>query len=207
MEDEQDQIEMLSNELVKSFLSTIDILSALVSSQERFYEGSHCHFVAEKSAIVARSLGLNESEIFEIETAALLHDIGKIGYSDVLLSKFPNEMTGHEFDLYTRHAELGKRLLEMHSGFETISEIVYQHHERIDGSGFPQHLKGDRIHIGASIIGVVDFYHNVLYRRKRDRLQHTENSSAPANAANFLQSTQSRYAQAINHLKQKSGSL
>lgn len=205
--DYDQQIETLSNKLVEGFLQTIDILSALLGAEERYYMGSHCRFVSEKSEEIARYMGMSESDIFEIKTAGLLHDIGKIGFPDTLLAKFPPEMTPEEFRFYVRHCELGREVLRRHSYLASIAEIVYQHHERLDGSGFPRHLRGDAIHTGAMIIGVVDVYHNAMYRRTKDRYQSAETSGGVANVNSFLDETKNRFGQVMNHLQRKSGTL
>lgn len=205
--DHAQQIETLSNRLVEGFLQTIDILSALLGAEERYYTGSHCRFVAEKAEEVARYMGLPESEVFEIRTAGLLHDIGKIGFPDTLLAKFPPEMTPEEFRFYARHCELGREVLCRHSHLTSVAELVYQHHERFDGSGFPRHLRGDAIHVGAMIIGVVDVYHNAMHRRTKDRYQLAETAGGVANVNNFIDESRNRFGQVMNHFQRKAGTL
>ncbi len=201
------QIEILGDKLVGSFLQTIDILSALLGAEERYYAGSHCRFVAEKAEETARIMGLSESDIFEIRTAALLHDIGKIGFPDIVLAKFPAEMQPDEFRFYTGHCELGREILRRHHSLATVAELVYQHHERFDGSGFPRHLRGGDIHIGAMIIGVVNVYHNAMYRRSKDRYQLADTGSSVASVNTLVDETRTRYSQVMHHFARKSGVL
>lgn len=203
----QKHVDLMSRKFIDGFLQTIDVLSALIGAEERFYEGSHSHFVSEKSEEVARYLGLTDSEIFAVKTAGLLHDIGKIGLPDTLLSKFITEMSADEYKMYANHAMLGREVLKIHDGFDSIAEIVYQHHERLDGSGFPQHLRGDKIEIGAQIISVVNVFHNTMYRRSKDRFQLTSAQSIMNTSNGFLNATQTRYGQVMNHLSQKSDVL
>ncbi len=201
------QIEALGDKLVESFLQTIDILSALLGAEERYYAGSHCRFVAEKAEETARIMGLPESEVFEIRTAALLHDIGKIGFPDTVLAKFPAEMKADEFRFYTGHCELGREILRRHGSLTTVAELVYQHHERFDGSGFPRHLRGGDIHTGAMIIGVVNVYHNAMYRRTKDRYQLADTGSSVASVSTLVDETRTRYSQVMHHFTRKSGVL
>lgn len=203
----ESHIELLSNRLVESFLQTIELLSTILGAEERYYTGSHSRFISEKAEEVARYLHLPESEIFEIKTAALLHDIGKIGLPDFILSKFPTEMSPEEFSLYARHCEFGREVLMCHSGFSSIATIVHQHHERLDGSGFPQHLRGDDIHRGALIIGVIDVYHNAMYRQAKDRYQMRGTGGVTTTMHNVLDGTQARYDQVLTHLQRKAGTL
>lgn len=205
--DDNRQIELLSNRLVENFLQTIDLLSVLLGAEERYYTGSHSRFVSEKAEEVARYIQLPESDIFEIKTAALLHDIGKIGLPDFIISKFPTEMSPEEFSIYARHCEFGHEVLAHHSSFASIANIVYQHHERFDGSGFPQHLRGDDIHKGALIIGVIDVYHNAMYRQTKDRYQTRGSGGIATTMHGLLDGTQARYEQVMTHLQRKSGSL
>ena len=199
----EQQLRQLETQFAESFMQTVELLSTLVAAVERFYEGSHCRFVGYKAAEVARRLGLSEVEVFEIQVAGLLHDIGKIGYPDALLQKFPTEMTAEERHLYERHPELGWHILRKHSGLQTVAEIVLQHHERLDGSGFPRHLRGRQIHIGAAIIAVVDVFHNALYRRRREARYRHAAPTAPVPSPE----EQQRYIQVLRHLEEKAGSV
>lgn len=201
------QIEILGDKLVESFLQTIDILSALLGAEERYYAGSHCRFVAEKSEATARVMGLPESEIFEIRTAGLLHDIGKIGFPDAVLAKFPADMQPDEFRFYTGHCELGREILRRHSSLSSVAELVYQHHERYDGSGFPRHLRGGEILTGAMIVGVVNTYHNAMFRRSKDRYQLADTGGGVASVTALVDETRTRYNQVTQHFVRKSGVL
>jgi putative nucleotidyltransferase with HDIG domain len=197
---------LLGEKLVENFLHTVDVLSLIVEALERFYETSHSRFVANKSAELAEKLQLGPQEVFEVHTAALLHDIGKVALPEVINSKFIPEMSKEQYSLYKQHPELGRQMLLRHDGFERIARIVGEHHERIDGSGFPNNLRGEDIHPGAKIIAVVDTYHNVMFRRSKDRFSIGD--SAPARyGANFLRDTEVRYGQIISHLRNKSNVL
>ncbi len=191
----------LEEQLAQSVLQTVQLLGALMASVERFYEGSHCRFVAQKAAEVARRMGCSEVEVFQVHVAGLLHDIGKLGYPEAILQKFPPEMTPEERQLYERHPELGWEILRKHSALEGAAELVLQHHERWDGSGFPRHLRGRQIHLGAAIIAVVDAFHNALYKRRRDRRFVHATPPEPPEIAH------QRYLAALRHLEEKAGVL
>jgi hypothetical protein len=200
-------VDELSTRLAESFYQTIQILSSVVASIEHYYDGSHSRWVSQKSSEVAKKLGMNDADAFEIEIAGLLHDLGKCGFKDSLLAKFTNEMKGNEFMQYAQHPLIAKQMLSKHSGFDSICEIIMQHHEKIDGSGFPYHLMGKEINPGAAIIAVVDCYHNIFYRRLRDRSVATPTSLQVANTAAYMESTQSRFASSMNYLHIKKGNL
>lgn len=211
MEEKIKELEQIVDDLgtryAESFYQTIQMLAAITATLEHYYDGSHSRFVSQKSSEVARKLGMSEESAFEIEIAGLLHDIGKCGFSDSLISKFTNEMKGNEFMHYAQHPMIAKQILSIHSGFDSICEIIVQHHEKIDGSGFPYHLMGKEINPGAAIISVVDCYHNSFYRRLRDRKTSSNNSLSVANTSAYMESTQNRFASSMNYLHQKKGNL
>ncbi len=199
-------IDNLNNKLAESIYQTIQVLSAIVSMNEKFYIGSHSRFTAEKSRLVAKALGMDDTEAFETETAALLHDIGKIRFSEHLNSLSSNDMSDGEFFQYQMHPELGRQLLEIHSGFDSISEIIYQHHEKLDGSGFPGNLRRDSISPAARIIAVADSYHN-LYAKQKKNNAGGKNPIQVTSSGAYLESTDSRFAGAMNYLNSKRGIL
>lgn len=195
------QLEELEERLAESFLQMVELLGTLLTAVERFYDGSHSRFVSQKAAEVARRLGCNSKEVWETQTAGLLHDIGKIGYPETLLQKFPPEMTAEERQLYERHPEIGWYILRIHRGLQGVAELVLQHHERLDGSGFPRHMRGRQVRLGARIIAVVDTFHNALYKRRRDR------RFLHAAAPEPVEIVHQRYLAALRHLQEKAGTL
>ncbi len=206
--DNQQVIQSLKDRIVTHYMSTIDVLRALMGVHERFYENSHSSFVGQYSGEVAKYMKLPENQIFEIRTAGYLHDIGKIGLPDKILAKHPNVLKDADFNMYVKHPELGHQILQGHSGFQKVAEIVLQHHEKLDGTGFPNKLKGQSINIGARIISVVDAYHNAMFRRETDRLeagvQHSHNAG---NTQSLVMSSETRYTQVVNYLVKNSDKL
>ncbi len=198
-------VETLSEELADSFFQTLQMLSTIISLSERYYEGSHSGFVSEKSALVAEELNLSEEDVTEIKITGLVHDIGKVGFKDKALYKFTSEMTRREFQIYSLHPLIGREILSKHSGYGNIAKIVYQHHERPDGSGFPNHLKGDSILPGAAIIAVVDTYHNLMHKTLRDKNKTTTRQVHFASASNYISTTGELYNSAISYLNKKKG--
>ena len=102
-------------------------------------------------------LGLEGNVLLEIERGALLHDVGKIGVSDTILLK-PGKLTDEEWVEMRRHAEYGYRILENVEFLGDARLLVWQHHERWDGGGYPRGLTGEDIYIGARIFAVIDTY-------------------------------------------------
>ena len=194
----ESQLEEIGDLAARNLYQTIQVLGDIVSLNERrYFEGSHSRFVAQKSAEVATELGMSETDVFEIKTAGLLHDIGKVGFDSRMLGKFSAEMSTTEIDIYKLHPKLGYQVLRNHGSFGNIGKIVHQHHERLDGSGFPDKLKGKEIVPGAAIVAVVDVFHNLVFKRPKKLLDKNYNS------LQYLKSRESRLTNAIEYLNVK----
>lgn len=203
---EQD-LENLGNQLAENFFQTVKVLSRAAETSEKYYDGSHSRFVSEKTALVAQEIGMNEEDIMEARIAGMLHDIGKLSFPDTCLYKFPSEMPENEYAKYTQHSELGFQILEPNPLFANIGNIILQHHEKLDGSGFPKQLTREQIHPSAKIIIVVDYYHNQMYKRQRARGESSGSAASYSSTSSFLDSTRERYTASLNFLKRKSNIL
>jgi len=129
----------------------------LASIEEKdHYTYSHSKRVRDLSLSIAREMGLSDSRIENLALAALFHDVGKIDVPSSILLK-PGQLTKEEFELIKAHPLKGKEMLE-HTLFSSCSEIVFQHHERLDGSGYPRALKSDEISLEARIIAAADAF-------------------------------------------------
>ena len=133
-------------------------LRGLVTALEARVPGSagHCRRVATMSALVASRLGLDPCEVARIERGGLVHDVGKIIVSPEILEK-PGALTHAEFAEVKRHAVFGARLVSSLDD-PRLTAIVRHHHERLDGSGYPDGLHGAAIPLGSRIVGVIDSY-------------------------------------------------
>jgi HD-GYP domain-containing protein (c-di-GMP phosphodiesterase class II) len=132
------------------------------------YTGSHSQRVSELAARTARRLGLSEDQVELTRLAASLHDLGKLAIPEELLRK-PGPLTDPERMILERRPQIGFRMLES-LGVDTVADWVLHHHERWDGSGYPDGLPGDQIPLGARIIFVADAYDAMtsecVYRRR-----------------------------------------
>ena len=135
-------------------------LASLVSMAEsvdrRKGTPGHSRAVERFSESIARSMGFPEAQVEEISLAGLLHDIGTIGLPESLLSK-TGELTEEEWREIRRHPEVGARILST-ADLDAISDWVYAHHERIDGTGYPRGLRDGQIPVEAQIVAVADAY-------------------------------------------------
>ena len=140
--------------LNKTYFGTLMAIAALVELRGVFI-GEHSRRVADLSRKVAVDLKMEPAEIQEVFVAALLHDIGKIGFSDELLRKSVKAMNSDQAGLYRRHPRLAGDALGKIGALAGIAAIVRSHHEHYDGSGFPEGLSGFEIPLGARIICAV----------------------------------------------------
>jgi diguanylate cyclase (GGDEF)-like protein len=143
--------------------AVVDVLSSALDIRDKMTH-RHARRVARMSAFVAREMKMSDADVLEIEYAAALHDIGKIGVADSILRK-EAALDHEEWQEMKRHSELGYQILNGIDFLHPSAEIVYSHHERIDGTGYPRGLKGDEIHIGARVFAVVDAYDAMTSRR------------------------------------------
>jgi len=119
------------------------------------YTAGHQQRVAQLASAIAKELGLPEKEVEGIRMASLIHDLGKISLPAEILSK-PGKLTEIEFRLVQNHPQAGYEILKNIDFPWPIAQIVLQHHERLDGSGYPNQLKNDAIRKEARIVGVAD---------------------------------------------------
>jgi putative two-component system response regulator len=128
----------------------------------------HCQRLANLAARVGAEVGLPAADLEDVAYGALLHDVGKIGIPESILSK-PGPLDDDEWELMRRHPEIGERICRPLHASERFAPIVRHHHERWDGRGYPDGLRGQAIPLGARIVGLVDAFdamtHDRPYRR------------------------------------------
>ena len=134
--------------------STISVISLIVESRDPYTAG-HQWRVAHLASAIAREMGLSEDRVKMIHMAGLIHDIGKINVPAEILSR-PGKLNAIEFSLIKIHPETGYNILSKVDFPAPIAQIVYQHHEKMDGSGYPLMISGDQIILEARIITVAD---------------------------------------------------
>lgn len=138
---------------------TAELLNFIQLKSQRLY--MHSLQVANYSVSIAAKLMLPKSEIEQIKYAALLHDVGLLVVSNTLLVKIPY-LNRSEMAQYKRHAAAGGNMLESIPCCQDIVPYIRYHHEDWDGSGFPKHLRGANIPLGARVIAVADYYDMII---------------------------------------------
>lgn len=146
----------LYNDINKMFIDTVKVLANAIEVKDRYTKG-HVDRVTDYSVAIARKMNYDKSSLEKIKIAAALHDIGKIGVPDEILNK-PAKLTKEEFHIVKQHPIKGYEIIKDIPALKDISIYVKQHHERIDGRGYPDGLKNHEITLEARIITVADAF-------------------------------------------------
>jgi putative nucleotidyltransferase with HDIG domain len=146
----------LYDSLHELYMNTVKALAAAIDAKDEYTHG-HSFRVAKYSVAMARKLDIPEDKLTDLEIAAYMHDLGKIGVPEKILGK-PGKLTKEEFDEIKKHPVLTNKILEPIELPPFIVDAAVQHHERLDGRGYPQGLKGDGISFYAKIIAVADVF-------------------------------------------------
>ncbi|MGN0715369.1 MAG: HD-GYP domain-containing protein [Anaerovoracaceae bacterium] len=150
------EIEDKNKEIKNMTLETITTIANIIDAKDEYTKG-HSQRVAEYASAIARELGYSEEEINNIRYIALLHDIGKIGIPDSILKK-PDRLTDDEFRIMKEHVDIGGNILKGNTFINELEKGAKYHHERYDGTGYTEGLKGEAIPRIARIIGVADAF-------------------------------------------------
>jgi putative nucleotidyltransferase with HDIG domain len=150
----EDEVENAKRNFLTCYDGAIKALIQAIDAKDS-YTYKHSEHVAELSKIIAKSLGLSDDMITKIEQAALIHDIGKIGVDEQILRK-EGKLADSEFDEMKKHPVIGNRIVNSVPFMEGTTQVVLYHHERFDGTGYPEGLKGSDIPLHVRIVSVAD---------------------------------------------------
>jgi len=165
-------LETAVRQLRDTYRSTLEALGSAIDTRDG---GTHAHSrrVRGYSLALARAHGVAQSELHDLEHGVLLHDIGKIGIPDAILLK-PAPLTPDEWTIMRQHPEIGRRMIEKIPFLRGAAPIVYYHHERWDGTGYPTGLRGEAIPLGARIFAVADALDAMTFDRPYSRARSVE---------------------------------
>ena len=138
------------------FLGVITALVAAIDAKDSYTQG-HSQRVSDISVLIAEDLGIKAQSISDIRIGSLLHDIGKIGIPDSILLK-KGKLTEAEFDVIKQHPSMGVKILRQVKLLEPMRPAILEHHERLDGSGYPHKLQGTQISLMGRIVAVADVF-------------------------------------------------
>ena len=159
----EQRVEEATQNLASAYTQTLEALGAALDSRDVGTE-SHSRRVHGYSLALARAHGVPDDQLADLAHGVLLHDIGKIGIPDAILLK-PGSLTPDEWQIMRTHPEIGKRLIEKIPFLHNAIPVVWCHHEKWDGTGYPRGLKGEAIPLNARIFSVVDAFDAMTFDR------------------------------------------
>lgn len=151
-----DSLSDLVDEIQSNYRTTIYALSSAIEANDAYTKG-HCDRVKDYAIKLGEALKLSTSELQTLEYASILHDIGKVGIPSEILNK-SSKLTHEEYERICKHPGLGAQILKDIPYLQTVRKIVEQHHERVDGKGYPNGLTEKEIHPFAQILCITDAY-------------------------------------------------
>ena len=166
----------MAEPLEEQHLATVAALAAALEAKDA-YTGGHAQTIAEFAVLVGEELGLSGRELQAVRMGALLHDVGKIGIPEAILNK-PGPLTDDEFTVMKRHTVIGADIISGIPGMDEVVALVRSSHERWDGRGYPDGLRGADIPRGACVIAVCDAYHAMTEDRVYRKAMSVEGALA-----------------------------
>ncbi len=161
----------LNHDIEKTYFETISALALAVDCKDKFSHG-HLDRVADNAVMIGKRLGLDEEDLDTLRDAARLHDLGKIGIPDDILNK-EGSLSDEEWVIMRRHPEIGESIIKPVRSLQHLCDLIRHHHEKLDGTGYPDGLKGDEISPLVRILSVSDVFDALTtersYRPRKSR--------------------------------------
>jgi putative nucleotidyltransferase with HDIG domain len=183
--EQKDSLSRYAQDLEEAYVSTVRVLAAAIDARDNHTLG-HSTRVAQLSVELGRDLGLNPAKLEELEIACLFHDVGKIKIPDSILLKKDRLDTSEQREMM-RHPEYGAEILSNARSLLKYIPAVRHHHERFDGSGYPDGLSGKKIPVAAAIISLADMYDAVTSDRPYRKALTAEQAQAEISALAGMQ--------------------
>jgi len=175
IEDSTKNLTRLYEDLRSTYMRTIKVLAHAIDARDH-YTHSHSESVAKYAGIISGEMGLSAREIEIIRQACELHDLGKIGVEDCILGK-TSALTEEEWKQIRKHPTIAAQILEPLTFLNDVIDLVRQHHEHYDGTGYPEGRKGEDIHLGARIIHLADAYEAMISARSYRKVPLTKEAA------------------------------
>lgn len=176
---QKNEVEVKNKELIEvyeklniSFHSTIQVVSNAVDARDSYTAG-HSNRVVDYSLAIGKKLNMTEESINQLYLAALMHDIGKIGISDLILHKSA-KLSDEEYEIIKSHPQIGTDILKSVEAFDVLLPSILHHHERYDGRGYPDNLSAEAIPLNARIIAIADTFDAMTSDRPYRKALSTE---------------------------------
>lgn len=160
--------------VIVSLALTIEARDKYIEARDKYTDG-HCQRLAAYASSLGGALGVSEDDLRTLTRGAYLHDIGKVGIPDAVLLK-PSRLTPAEYEVMKQHTVIGDRLCGELRSLRRVRSIVRHHHERLDGTGYPDGLRGDAIPLLAQITGIVDVFDAMTTARPYKAARRSESA-------------------------------
>ncbi len=151
-----EELESLLEQNEKNYLNTVRVLANAIEAKDKYTRG-HCDRVTEYAVAIAEAMDFHQGDILNLKFAAILHDVGKIGIPSAIINK-QGKLNDEEWETIRKHPQIGYEILKDVEFLQESRKAIYQHHEQVDGKGYPNKLKGNQIHPLARLIGIADAY-------------------------------------------------
>jgi len=156
VEERTGDLKKLYHNMQSAYMATVKALAQTIDAKDH-YTHSHSQNVTKYAVAIAKEMGFSQREVHTLREACQLHDLGKIGIHDYILNK-SEKLTQEEWEKIRSHSLRGAEILEPLTFLDKVIILIRQHHERYDGTGYPNRLKGEEIKLGARIIAVADAF-------------------------------------------------
>lgn len=150
--------------LQKLFVNTVEAIARAIEAKDPYTVG-HSKRVSKYCSKIAERMGVSSDDLHDIEVAGLLHDVGKIGVSEKILTK-PGRLSIDEYESIKEHPLISLKIIEPIQELKKVKDYVKYHHEKWDGTGYPEGLKGEEIPLGARILSVADAFDTMWIGRQ-----------------------------------------
>jgi len=161
----------LNFDIEKTYFETVSALALAVDAKDKYSHG-HLDRVAKRALMIGKKLGLDETDLETLRDGARLHDLGKLGIPDEILKK-DSGLSDEEWVIMRRHPEIGESIIKPVRSLQHLCDLIRHHHEKLDGSGYPDRLKGEEISPLVRILSVADVYDALTterpYRAKKSK--------------------------------------
>ncbi len=172
-----DELKELNETVRKNSIAVVTAMAHALEARDTYTQG-HASRVAEFSRDIALQLGLNEEDTEYVRLGGALHDIGKIGFPDILFADHEQKLPSNLVKEINRHPAIGAKILKPLDFLGPAVDYVAAHHERLDGRGYPRGLKGDLIPLGAQVVSVADIYDSITSQRPYQETKTSEDALA-----------------------------
>jgi len=167
-----EQLQELNETIKENTLQTVGSIAKALGARDKYTEG-HAERVAAYSKRLARRLGLSKKDTHDIQVSGVLHDIGKIGFSDQVFENSDSKVSDEIFAEIRQHPVRTRQILQGLDFLGPAVEYAAAHHEKIDGTGYPDGLKGNQIPLGAKILAVADCFDAITTTRSYQAARST----------------------------------